>query len=208
MRHRIYTVFMLKRSTNSYCSGAFSRDFFLKKSVFFFYKNILFSRSGYVYKRWFKLHQRIYIFVQIINARPFLRRNYLKRKKRFSVGVLYVFCNSHLSLRGTKQSVPICYIFIILNLFWACFVKNPKLKPSIFLQNRAFRCNLFLPKLFPSKKKDFHCNRSRKYAYITIFIFLTLRSYGAPFSTLYFFYKHFVPTEQFLSYEKSTFLFF
>jgi hypothetical protein len=40
-----------------------------------------------------------------------------QKKKRFSVGVLYVFCDFHLSLRGTKQSVPIFYILIISILF-------------------------------------------------------------------------------------------
>ena len=102
------------------------------------------------------------------------------REEKFEKRMVFHKTKNNLSSFEYLEALP-RGLFIILNLFWACFVKNPKLKPSIFLQNRAFRCNLFLP-YFDSAQYDkkristaiahARCVRSSS-------IFL-MRSYGAP----------------------------
>ena len=98
--------------------------------------------------------------------------------------------------------------FYYFKFILGVFCKKSKTKAKHFFTKPRFPLQSFFAKTFPKQKKGFPLQSLTQICVHNNLYFLTLRSYGAPFSTLYFFYKHFVPTEQFLSYEKSTFLFF
>ena len=124
-------------------------------------------------------------------------RNYLKRKKRFAVGVFYVVCDFHLSLRGTKQSVPIFYILIISILFivslsvvedLGVFCKKSKTKAKHFFTKPRFPLQSFFA-IFRLRsiwqKKDFHCNRSREMRTFQFYFFYCAPTERPNFYTLF-----------------------